>query len=94
MRASIMITATCLLAVAPATTALAETIESVCKTAVEAEGGDASGCACLQEEVAGDAALEAELISLADIPTPQERYEAASTPAKAAIDACFSGPAE
>lgn len=74
-----------------AATANAETIGEVCTAALEAEGeSDFSGCTCLQEQVAGNSALEDELISLRDLAGYDERYSAASDDGKAALDACFS----
>jgi len=79
-------------AVAAVAPAQAETIKEACETSLTAEGQtDLSGCACLQDKSAGDAALEAELIALKDKgPGIAPRKAAAqSDAAKAALDACF-----
>lgn len=59
-----------------------------CVARLEAEGRDTSGCSCLENKIAGDAALEAEFRDLGEIDDPSERYDAASDDAKAAMDAC------
>jgi len=61
-----------------------ETTEA-CKSYVEKNGGDSSGCACLGEAAADDPDLAA---ALADIETPAD-LEAADEETKAAIAACF-----
>lgn len=76
------------------TAARAESIKDVCEASLTKEGAtDVSGCACLQEKSAGNAALEAELIGLDDKgPGIAPRKAAAqSDEAKAALDACFPG---
>ncbi|MEM6414673.1 MAG: hypothetical protein AAF720_08450 [Pseudomonadota bacterium] len=59
-----------------------------CEAALEAEERDASGCACLVEQVGDDPALLAEFVELGQIKDEDARYEAASDEAKAAMDAC------
>ncbi|MFN3958466.1 MAG: hypothetical protein ACK4NP_00975 [Parvularculaceae bacterium] len=61
-----------------------ETTEA-CKSYVEKNGGDSSGCACLGEAASDDPDLAA---ALADIETPAD-LEAADDETKAAIAACF-----
>lgn len=61
-----------------------ETAEA-CKSYVEENGGDSSGCDCLGEAAAADADLAA---ALAEIETPAD-LEAADDGTKAAIAACF-----
>ncbi|WP_411816827.1 hypothetical protein [Hyphococcus sp. DH-69] len=58
-----------------------------CVAALEADGRDASGCACLEEEVVAND-LVAEFTELAEIADPAARYDAASDEAKAAMDKC------
>lgn len=71
-----------------AASASANELEDACVAALEAEGRDASGCACLVEAVEGDAALVEEFTSLGEIADADERYEAASDDAKAVMDSC------
>lgn len=62
-------------------------LADACTAKLEAEGRDASGCTCLEEEaVAND--LVDEFTALGEIDDPAERYEAASDEAKAAMDKC------
>ena len=62
-------------------------LADACVAALEADGRDTSGCACLEEEaVAND--LVDEFIALGEIADPAERYEAASDEAKAAMNKC------
>ena len=58
-----------------------------CTAALEAEGRDASGCACLEEEVIAND-LADEFTALGEIADPEERYASASDEAKAAMDKC------
>ena len=67
-------------------------IQETCEASMTAEGAeDISGCACLQEGVAGNAALEEELIGLDDDgPGIDPRIEAAeSQEAKDLMTSCF-----
>lgn len=77
-------------AAAAALTAIAYAGEMTdkCVARLEAEGRDTSGCGCLEDRIAGNAALEAEFRELGEIEDPTERYDAASGEAKAAMDAC------
>lgn len=59
-----------------------------CVARLEADGRDTSGCQCLEDAIAENPALEEEFRELAEIADPQERYEAASDEAKAAMDDC------
>lgn len=79
-----LLLAAALLAAAAAPAFANETAEA-CKSYVEENGGDASGCDCLGEAAAGDADLAA---ALAEIETPAD-LEAADDGTKAAIAACF-----
>ncbi|GAB4528502.1 MAG: hypothetical protein Kow00133_17380 [Amphiplicatus sp.] len=63
-------------------------LADACVERLEADGRDASGCACLEEKVGGDQALIDELTALGEIDDPAARYEAASDAAKAVMDAC------
>lgn len=67
-------------------------VEKVCVDVISTEGGDTSDCACLAAQADGDYALSAELIALADLGSAEERYDAASPDAQAAIEACFPPP--
>ncbi len=58
-----------------------------CVATLEAEGRDASGCACLEEEIVANG-LEDEFLSLGEIADPADRYAAASDEAKAVMDKC------
>lgn len=58
-----------------------------CVAALEADGRDTSGCACLEEEIVAND-LVAEFLELAEIEDPAARYDAASDDAKAAMDKC------
>lgn len=70
------------LLIAPATAN--ETVDS-CRAYVAENGGDASGCDCLGEAAAADAALAD---ALAAIEAPAD-LEAANSSTKEAIAACF-----
>jgi hypothetical protein len=59
-----------------------------CRARLEADGRDPSGCSCLEDRVMADAALQEEFTRLAEIADPAARYDAASSSAKAAMDAC------
>ena len=65
--------------------AYANDTAEACKSYVEKNGGDASGCDCLGEAAEEDADLAA---ALAEIETPAD-LEAADDATKAAIAACF-----
>ena len=72
------------LAVSPS---FAGDLADACVAALEADGRDASGCSCLEEEaVAND--LVDEFLALGEIEDPAERYASASDDAKAAMDKC------
>lgn len=71
--------------VATAAPAFANETAEACRSYVEENGGDASGCDCLGEAAAEDADLAA---ALAEIETPTD-LEAADEGTKAAIAACF-----
>jgi hypothetical protein len=71
--------------VATAAPAFANETAEACRSYVEENGGDASGCDCLGEAAAEDADLAA---ALAEIETPAD-LEAADEGTKAAIAACF-----
>ncbi|PQA88158.1 hypothetical protein [Hyphococcus luteus] len=58
-----------------------------CVETLEADGRDASGCSCLEEEIVAND-LADEFLELAEIADPGERYDAASDDAKAAMDKC------
>ncbi len=58
-----------------------------CTATLEADGRDASGCSCLEEEIDANG-LADEFLQLAEIADPAERYDAASDDAKAAMDKC------
>ena len=58
-----------------------------CVATLESEGRDASGCACLEEEIIA-ADLVDEFQELGEIADAAERYDAASDSAKAAMDKC------
>ena len=59
----------------------------VCTARLEADGRDASGCQCLEDEITEND-LADEFLALAEIEDPAERYDAASDEAKAAMDKC------
>lgn len=61
---------------------------AMCEATLEAEGGKAEGCSCLVEKISDDPALFEEFISLGALSDMNERYEAASSDAKAVIDEC------
>lgn len=58
-----------------------------CVAALEADGRDTSGCACLEEEIIAND-LADEFTALGEIEDAAERYGAASDEAKAAMDKC------
>lgn len=58
-----------------------------CVATLEADGRDASGCTCLEDEIVAND-LADEFLELAEIADPTERYDAASDEAKAAMDKC------
>ncbi|WDI32811.1 hypothetical protein PUV54_06320 [Hyphococcus flavus] len=62
-------------------------LADACVAALEADGRDASGCGCLEEEVIARDIVD-EMMALGEIEDPAERYEAASDDAKAAMDKC------
>jgi hypothetical protein len=70
---------------APAAAAAANETTNACRDYVAANGGDASGCDCLGEKAATDAALAD---ALARIKAPAD-LEAADQSTKDAIVACF-----
>lgn len=59
-----------------------------CVDRLEADGRDTSGCSCLEAEIMANPALEEEFIALSAIENPDERYQAASSAARAAMDKC------
>ncbi|WP_425410532.1 hypothetical protein [Hyphococcus sp.] len=62
-------------------------LAGACVEALEADGRDAAGCACLEEEaIAND--LVDEFLALGEIEDPAERYASASPEAQAAMDKC------
>ena len=65
--------------------AFAGDVEAQCTAYVEENGGDASGCSCLAESVAGNEALEAEVAAI----DSEEALEAASDEVKGVLGACF-----
>ncbi len=69
------------------TTALAGDLADACVAALEADGRDPSGCTCLEEEVIANDLVD-EMTALGEIADPDERYDAASDAAKAAMDKC------
>ncbi|HBK90202.1 MAG TPA: hypothetical protein DDZ68_00880 [Parvularcula sp.] len=71
--------------VSAAAPAIANDTAESCKSYVEKNGGDASGCDCLGEAAANDPDLAA---ALAEIETPED-LGAADEATKAAIAACF-----
>lgn len=71
--------------VATAAPAFANETAEACKSYIEKNGGDASGCDCLGEAAAEDADLAA---ALAEIEAPED-LEAADEATKAAIAACY-----
>ncbi len=62
-------------------------LADACVAALEADGRDTSGCACLEEEVMANDLME-EFLELGEIADPADRYEAASDEAKAAMNKC------
>ncbi len=79
----------CAIAAAMAMTSAASAGEwaDACVATLEADGRDASGCACLEEEIIAND-LADEFLELAEIVDPAARYDAASDAAKAAMDKC------
>jgi hypothetical protein len=71
--------------VATAAPAFANETAEACKSYIEKNGGDASGCDCLGEAAAEDADLAE---ALADIESPAD-LEAADEATRAAIAACY-----
>ena len=67
--------------------AAAGELEQACVAALEADGRDTSGCACLEAEVVANDLVD-EFLALGEIADPADRYEAASPAAKAAMDMC------
>lgn len=63
-------------------------LADACVAALEAEGRDTSGCSCLESEIEGNDALIEEMTFLGEISDAEERFEAASDDAKAAMLAC------
>jgi hypothetical protein len=68
-------------------TASAGDLADACTAALEADGRDASGCTCLEEEVVANDLVD-EFLALGEIADPDERYASASDDAKAAMDKC------
>ncbi|MHA7871991.1 MAG: hypothetical protein ACX939_06565 [Hyphococcus sp.] len=62
-------------------------LADMCVAALEAEGRDPSGCSCLEEQVVANDLVD-EFIALAEISDIDERYDAASPEAQAAMDMC------
>jgi hypothetical protein len=62
-------------------------LADACTAALEADGRDASGCTCLEEEVVANDLVD-EFLALGEIADPDERYASASDDAKAAMDKC------
>lgn len=58
-----------------------------CAARLEADGRDASGCQCLEDEINANN-LADEFLQLAEIEDPAARYDAASDEAKAAMNKC------
>jgi hypothetical protein len=71
--------------IAASAPAFANDAADACKSYVEKNGGDPSGCECLGEAAAEDADLAAALV---EIDTPAD-LEAADEATKAAIAACY-----
>ena len=71
-----------------AASAMANEMEDACVAALEAEGRDTSGCSCLVDAIGDDEALIEEFTSLGEIADADDRYDAASDAAKAAMDSC------
>jgi hypothetical protein len=59
-----------------------------CAERLKADGRDASGCACLEERITAKPSLVEEFTRLGEIADPASRYAAASSDAKAVMDAC------
>ncbi|MEQ1931403.1 MAG: hypothetical protein ABL957_12870 [Parvularculaceae bacterium] len=59
-----------------------------CVERLKADGRDTSGCSCLEARIDATPGLADEFTRLAEIPNPADRYAAASTDAKSAMDAC------
>ena len=62
-------------------------LADACVAALEADGRDTSGCTCLEEEVVANDLVD-EFLALGEIADPEERYDAASDEAKAAMNKC------
>jgi len=62
-------------------------LADACVAALEADGRDTSGCACLEEEALANGLVD-EFTALGEIDDPAERYASASDEAKAAMDKC------
>lgn len=60
----------------------------LCRTAVEAEGGNADGCPCLIERVNENPIVFEELMGLSSVGGMEERYDAASDDLKEILDEC------
>ena len=86
MNFRLILAATVALFVAPSAV-LAGDLADACTAALEADGRDASGCTCLEEEVVAND-LADEFLALGDIADPADRYASASDGAKAAMDKC------
>lgn len=67
--------------------AFAGELAEACVAALEADGRDPSGCACLEEEAVANNLVD-EFVALGEIADPAERYASASDGAKAAMDKC------
>ncbi len=67
--------------------AYAGELADACVAALEADGRDASGCSCLEEEAVAGGLVD-EFVALGEIADPAERYAAASDEAQAAMDKC------
>lgn len=77
-------TAAAALAVSPS---YAGELADACVAALEADGRDASGCSCLEEEALANDLVD-EFLALGEIEDPAQRYASASDEAKAAMDKC------
>lgn len=62
-------------------------LADACTAALEADGRDASGCSCLEEEIIANDLVD-EFTALGEIEDAAARYAAASDEAKAAMDKC------
>lgn len=79
--------AVCVSAGAMMSTGIAGEWADACVAMLEAEGRDASGCACLEDEIVANDLVD-EFAELAEIADPAARYAAASDEAKAAMNKC------